>query len=157
MPERAPPTGLLDVVKAAFWPGIAILAFVCFGSPLVAVLNAVPSIISSVDSVDISGVKFHVARGTVLPQPAAAVTTALRLMNKSDIDLILSVAPDTQYCDSQGVAVYNRLDTLRKLGLAEHITQSSSLTCPAFTRLDDAGKQVRDYLIAVITSQIDKK
>lgn len=166
------PTNWLDVVKASFWPILAVIFIAIFASPLSALLTAMSAGVGPAQEVDIGSLKFKFSEkaAAALAPPSADVAAALTKLQAGQIDMLLAQAETlpSVICLRAGWVASSGVETRTKaeiyeafeaLGLIRYVPdENSGDYCAAdnlrFAYLTPLGMKTRKYLIDVLTKTI---
>jgi hypothetical protein len=155
---------MLELIKAALWPAIALVAIILFYSPIRAVLDNISSRANEIEKIRLGSLELSVK---VADLPTADPATA-RAIVKLDNDTLIELFSLSQ--SGVGGSCYNETPinkspryttdkTLSELSLITWTAGSgSSNDCkrPYDIKLTDLGLNVRDYLLSLLTAQVRK-
>lgn len=176
MAENSAPTNWLDVLAKLFWPLLALLALIMFFRPLSVALDKVAANLGSAENIELGPIrlKFVPEAARDLPRPSPDVATTLAQLGAHELELLVSHAENqrNELCRKEALkspapsleqvsAAYERLFQL-KLVKFEQDDNSQPTAMDWCARRDavqwvvltDFGKQVRQYLLQIITKAV---
>jgi hypothetical protein len=169
---EAAETNWLDVLRAALWPTLALIALILLQGPAIKILTKVSE--GGAQEIEAGPVKITFSPEGLrrVPPPSPAVGDVLPKLTQGEVDALMAHAPedglpicqaDALKIDSSGsrqkAAVYDKLfgDGLVSLESPRPDDANQSwceLKGLRTARLTETGKSVREYLLSVITNSI---
>jgi hypothetical protein len=154
---------MLELIKAALWPAIALIAIILFYSPIRSVLDNVASRASDIQQIKLGSLELSIKVGD-LPIPDSETARAIvKLNDETLIELLSSTGKDVTgrcYSDPLETDDHYAIDTQ----LSSHIliTLSKQASPPEWCKnqyaiaLTTLGTKVKDYLLKLLTTQTRK-
>jgi hypothetical protein len=165
-------TNWLDVLRSAFWPALALIALVLLHNPAVKLLDEISQ--GGAQEIEAGPVKIKFSPEGLrhVSPPSAAVADVLPKLTQGEVDALMSHAPNTSIpvcqpsalkIDSpdsrQEAFIYDRLFTNNLVSVEQAKPDDANASwCKIeglkLAQLTGLGRNVRAYLLSVITSSI---
>ncbi|NUS99413.1 MAG: hypothetical protein HOP96_00360 [Sphingomonas sp.] len=169
--ENASGTNRLDVLKASFWPAIALIVLIALGGPIKDLVKRISRDTGAATEIEVGPVKLKFSEAAKsVPPPSSEIAEALVQLKPEELDRLLSHAEGHGYgvCTVKGVADSSRtsdLDQARaylhfsELGLVEFTTPPFAVEACSpgearLAQLTDLGKATRRYAVDVLTRTV---
>ena len=144
------------LVKGLMWPLIVLFCGIYWVSPLTAILNAIPPLLSKADTINVGSLQLKI-NSVALPTPSDEVAEALRNLSPREIQAILQDPPTTYHCIGSNTDSYLELAYLTELNLYEKNNGKKEICNGSYYyHMNEGGAEIRDYLIKLIIAQVKK-
>jgi hypothetical protein len=158
---RIGPKEKADLLKAAMWPSVILIAFVLFYKPVNRMLNSLADRSDDIQTIKVGTLELSI-RQKDITAPRPAVAAALQQMSAQEVETLFARESNTGACYSDGKndARYKKDERLVQLGLITMISEKNSQSwCPnshAVT-VTELGKETKSFITGLLSEIVVKK